>query len=63
MKEENLICICHDQIPLDKDRRVYVHLSWCPQSYVYKEEMERFKKASWLKRLFMYDPRKHPYGY
>lgn len=54
-------CICQEQLGLKCP--TIIHLSWCPDSYVFKEQMEARKKANWFKRLFMYNPENHPYGY
>lgn len=59
-------CICRDQLFLgliNRDIPIRLHLSWCPQSYVYKEHAEAYKKAPWWKKPFMYKPWEHPYGY
>ena len=62
MKNLPTKCICRDQLDL-RSENIICHLSWCPQSYVYKEDMEAYEKAPWWKKLFMYKPWKHPYGY
>lgn len=53
-------CICKEEIPVEI---VYVHLSWCPQSYVYKEDMMKYNNAPFWRKLFTYNPKKHPHGY
>ena len=49
-------CICKEELLIDK---VYLHLAWCPYSYFYKEAVEEYIKASWLKKIFLRDPRKY----
>ena len=61
MKQEDK-CICHFQLGYSKDTAIICHLSWCPQSYVYQEDMARYKKAPWYKKPFMYKPWNHPFG-
>lgn len=53
-------CICQEQLCLD--HAIIVHLSWCPDSYEYQEDMKRYKNAPWWKKPFTYKPWKHPYG-
>ncbi len=49
-------CICKEELMIE---HVYVHLAWCPESYVYKEAVEEFIAAPFWKKWFMVDPRKY----
>ena len=49
-------CICKEELGIEE---VYCHLAWCPESYFYKEAVEEYVKSSWLKKIFMRDPRKY----
>lgn len=51
-------CICKDELMM-KIEQVVCHLSWCPDSYFYKEAVEEYVRASWFRRLFLRDPRKY----
>lgn len=54
--KEKIKCICKEELIIDK---VYLHLAWCPESYYYKRDVVEFVKASWIKKLFLTDPRKY----
>lgn len=47
-------CICGQYYPV-KDTPIF-HLSWCPQSFEYKNYKEKYVKQNWFKRLFLQNP-------
>ncbi len=49
-------CICKKELSREV---IYLHLSWCPESYVYKDAVKEYENAPFWKKWFMYDPRKY----
>ena len=49
-------CICKEEL---MQENIYLHLAWCPESYVYKDAVKEFDAANWFQKLFMRDPRKY----
>ena len=56
-------CVCRDELCIESTEPIYVHLSWCPESYVYKKEMAAYNNAPFWRKLFMYNPKNHTSGY
>jgi hypothetical protein len=49
-------CICKEELGRET---IFLHLSWCPQSYFYKEAVEEYIAAPFWEKWFMRDPRKY----
>ena len=54
-------CICKEELGYWGDEHIYVHLAWCPESYVYQDAVKEYEAASCFKRFWrqMKDPRKY----
>lgn len=54
----NDTCICREELGLGT-QSVIVHIAWCPKSYFYQRAVREYEAASWIRRLFMKDPRRY----
>ncbi len=49
-------CLCCYELGRDT---IILHLSWCPESYFYKEMVEEYEESNWFQKLFKIDPRRY----